>query len=642
MATPLTHEYLLGAYDALCEDIIRWVPDVDRRLISRDQTLLRRHLETRGLRYFTIDLPEACKAFERCLADGSLVPITVPGFGMARHHGRKDLRPRLFWALWSRVFSFDGTLRKSPCSTSIAFLRQLMRLFAKYKEDCADAYKYASVRDFFVVEEMLPESSLDWEDPFAAHSHSTSISLDDFSPSTEYLGWALERDRGWNGYRTRSQHYQQVLDLLVACLPLFDITTLRGRHGPGAVSDGRGTRSKYEFPIWPEKLEAIFPFDWFGSSRLLFEDSYPSNGIAFSKLICVPKSAKGPRLIASEPICNQWIQQALAAWFLDAFRSGNISGSINIKDQTVSQEYARRASDGSGATIDLKSASDRLTCRLVERVFRKRPDLLSAMMACRTPLLRQDIDLSCPKWIELKKFATQGSALTFPVQSFVFYSLCMAAILWEKGERPSIESIRRRKREVVVYGDDLIVPSSTYRELVDALHHLGLKVNEHKSFGTGKFRESCGSDWYDGCDVTPHYITSDFDPVHPTSLASVLEASNNFFRGGYWVLADYLAKRVPYQYLSRIPIENGSVAIKGLFSYCGVKVSHLRARYNDSLMRTEYLIYGVTSKVTGTKPDGIERLRQWFTEEPAPTIKWDPTSYSRSIPSIKKRYAALY
>lgn len=642
MATPLTHEYLLGAYYALFKDIERWIPDVDRWLLDRDQYLLRRHLETRGLRFFTIDLPEACKAFERCLADGSLVPITTPGFGMARHHGRKDRRPRLFWALWSRVFSFDGSLRKDPCSTSIAFLRQLMRLFAKYKEDCADAYKYAAVRDFVTVEEQLPESSLDWEDPFAAYSHSNSVHLSDFSNDSDYHGWSNERDTGWNGYRTRSQFYQQCFDILVACLPELDVTALRGRHGPGAVSDGKGTQSKYEFPNWPDKLETVFPFDWFGSSRLCHEDPHPSSGIVYSKLICVPKSAKGPRLIASEPICNQWVQQALMGWFLEAFRTPNLQGSINIKDQSVSQLFARKASDGSGATIDLKSASDRLTCRLVERVFRRRPDLLSAMMACRTSLLRQDIDKSMPRWLELKKFATQGSALTFPTQSFVFFSICMAARLWEEKRCPTIREIRRAKREIVVYGDDLIVPSSTYRELVDALHQLGLKVNEHKSFGTGKFRESCGSDWYDEVDVTPRYITSDFDPKHPTSLASVLEASNNFFKGGYWMLSDYIAKRVPCQYLSRIPVENGSLAVKGLFSYCGNKVSHLRVRYNDALMRTEYQIYDVKSKIVGTRPDGILRLRQWFTEEPSPMIKWDPTSYSRSVPAIRKRFAALY
>jgi len=643
MVAFLTHDFLLGSYSALVEDIVRWIPGADSKLLERDLSLLKNLLETRGNRYFTIDLPDACKVFERCLADGSLVPIAVPGFGMARHHGRKDLRPRLFWTLWSRVFHTSGSLKESPCTTSIYFLRQLMRLFVKYREECADAYKYAAVQDFVETERGLPDQSLDWEDPFHPYSASARLRVDDFLDSSDYLSWGQQRVGGRNDSRSRFDHYQQVFDMLAAVLPGMEYSLLQGRHGPGAVSDGTGIRSKYEFPTWTRKLESIFPFDWFGSSRLCYEELQPADGIAYSRLLCVPKTAKGPRLIASEPICNQWIQQAIASWFLDAFRvTDSISGSINIKDQSVSQNAARIASNGSAATIDLKSASDRLTCRLVERVFRRRPEILSAFMACRTPIIRQTIDKKSDEWIELRKFSTQGSALTFPIQSYVFYAISVASTLWVKGLRPSLANIRTVKKSVIVYGDDIIVDVSAFRELVDALHQLGLKVNEHKSFGTGKFRESCGSDWYDECDVTPSYITSDFDRSDPTTIATLIEVSNNFFKKGCWVLSNFIAKRVPGSVLSSIPVENGALAVKGLYSYVGIKLDHLKRRYNPILHRFEYLISYLSGKTRGHRPDGILRLRQYFTERPSPDVNWDPVAFSRSIPSFKRRYLSIY
>jgi hypothetical protein len=303
---------------------------------------------------------------------------------------------------------------------------------------------------------------------------------------------------------------------------------------------------------------------------------------------------------------------------------------------------AKEASFGHLATVDLKSASDRLSCRLVERLFRRRPEILEAMMACRTSLLRQDIDKSCPTWLTLNKFATQGSALTFPVQSFVFYCISVAACLFQKGLDVTLENVETVKPEIVVYGDDIIVPTAVYRELIDALHQLGLKVNETKSFGSGYFRESCGSDWYKGVNVTPSYIRSDFDPLTPTSIASLLEVSNNFHRNGCWSLAEFVAKRIPRGYLDKIAIEDGKLAIKGLFSFCGSDLSHLRMRYNESLMRREYLVLQVRSKRKGTRPDGVLRLRQYFTERPAPNVSWDPVAFSRSVPVITRKWSSLY
>jgi len=64
--------------------------------------------------------------------------------------------------------------------------------------------------------------------------------------------------------------------------------------------------------------------------------------------------------------------------------------------------------------------------------------------------------------------------------------------------------------DFLVYGDDIIVPTSVVDELVKLLGFLGFEVNTEKSFSDPdlRFRESCGLDAYNGVDVTPVYVRS--------------------------------------------------------------------------------------------------------------------------------------
>ncbi|DAD51483.1 TPA_asm: RNA-directed RNA polymerase [ssRNA phage Esthiorhiza.4_8] len=640
---PMGHEFLLGAYKALYRDIVRWIPEVNRKSIEWDQTHLERLVLDRGQRYFTIDLPEFGKVFEQSLASGSLRSQSIPGFHKLVTCRGNDARPRLFWALTSRVFKYDGTLRDQPCSTSIFLIRQLCYLFKKLKGECSEHFKFAAIADLYAVEESLPCPSLDWEDPIGALDWRTTISFADGSACASTLAGI----DGTSGSSTKcgtsfGLHLQRVFDIVGCEFPFLETHQIRGRHGPGAVSDGSRNGSKYSFPVWPAKLQSLFPFDRHASTNYMLDDTYPIDGQVASKLAVVPKTHKGPRIIASEPTANQWIQQGLEDFLLDGYKKSYIGTSINISDQTQNQQMARIASFGGSATIDLSAASDRLTCYVVERAFRKRPDILSAMMACRTPLLSNAIDKKHPKLLKLKKFAMMGSALTFPVQSFVFYCISVAAVLWTRGLQVTVDNIRQVGVEVTVYGDDIIVPVDSCKVLVESLTSLALKVNSGKSFWTGKFRESCGTDWYDGVDVTPSYIRSDFDPAHPSSLSSVVEASNNFYKKGLWAVSDYLTCRIPYRLRLKLAIEDGSVAIKGLFSFVGTCLDHLKKRYNKELGRWEYKVLNLSGELDTPKPDGFDRLRQYFTETPDPTVKWDPRVRGRMVHTLKERFAPLY
>lgn len=57
--------------------------------------------------------------------------------------------------------------------------------------------------------------------------------------------------------------------------------------------------------------------------------------------------------------------------------------------------------------------------------------------------------------------------------------------------------------ELAVFGDDLIVRVEDVTRTVSVLEAVGLKVNRHKSFTEGPFRESCGGDYLLGADVVP-------------------------------------------------------------------------------------------------------------------------------------------
>lgn len=633
---PAWHDLYQGAYSALYEDALRWIPELNRKAIDWDQTQLTRLALNRGRHYYNIDLPEFGKVFEASLEQGRLVSHSCPGFARLRTKRGHDGRPRLFWAFLSRVFKYDGSLRDSPCTNSIFMIRQLCYLFKKIEGDCSESKLYTAIGDLYAVESAMDNPSLNWDDPIALPQSLDCIAFTD-RPNLVGSSCDTLSSQDWRG--RDGKFYQQVFDLLAATLPSFDPYGLRGYHGPGAVSDGGRNESKYSFPHWPEKLEHIFPFDWHASTCFLQGEEYPDHGEVSSKLLAVPKTQKGPRLIASEPIANQWIQQAIAAWYLSAFDGEMFSRSIRIRNQRLNQKTARVASFGKLATVDLSEASDRISCFLAERVFRRKPELLQAMMACRTVAITNDLDKCSPSEWKLRKFSTMGSALTFPVQSYIFFGFAIASVLRARGLRISLENIMIIRKEVKVYGDDIIIPVDSVANLVDALHSSGLKVNTKKSFYRGYFRESCGADFYRGCNVTPAYIRNDFNPKSPASVSTLVECSNNFHKKGMWSISSFLLARVPKRMLTKLAIGNSKSAIKGIFSFVGTCISHLKERWNTELQRNEYKVAILVATMLPDAPDGIFRLRQYFTESPAPDINWSPRTIGRSVPCYRERYA---
>jgi hypothetical protein len=148
--------------------------------------------------------------------------------------------------------------------------------------------------------------------------------------------------------------------------------------------------------------------------------------------------------------------------------------------------------------------------------------------------------------IPLKKFASMGSALCFPVESLVFYTAILAIRASIQGRFPSARLLRSLAKDVFVYGDDLIVPAHEASAICDGLETLGFKVNQRKSFWTGKFRESCGKEYFDGFDVSVvkvryHFPTSRKDA---TEVISLISLRNQLYYSGYWQTTKWLDGRI--------------------------------------------------------------------------------------------------
>jgi len=154
--------------------------------------------------------------------------------------------------------------------------------------------------------------------------------------------------------------------------------------------------------------------------------------------------------------------------------------------------------DESVATLDLSEASDRVANWLVEELYENFPLFLEGIQACRSTHAK----LPSGEEIPLLKFASMGSALTFPIEAMVFTTIASLAILNAESSPLSEASIRGLHGSVCVYGDDIIVPTEHAETVIEHLETFGFKVNRRKSFWTGQFRESCGKEYWSGYDVS--------------------------------------------------------------------------------------------------------------------------------------------
>jgi hypothetical protein len=597
---------LLHVLVGILYDVQQAYPEM-RSSVQKDILRITSLTSNRGQGLYTLDLPSLDPLLLGGLENGRL----QLGGALARRVSRKCHVPRLFSGLWLRIFDADSCLKQEPDPTAIAFMRQIFCLGKRLDVECSSFRREAALEAYHEIEKGLRLPSLDWEgDEILLDEPSECISLADACQGfgSDDLYYDEEVELSLPKIKKVLDRVQQVADILSRSFGHLDVMSedfhkvhssegIGFKHGPGAVASGTKKWERSQFPTWPHKLEHIFPFAYCGMTTIdvRLGTSQPVNHELASRMICVPKTSKAPRIIAAEPAEHQWCQQALWTFLRGQIKKTFVGQFIDFSRQDLSAELVVQASrDRKLATVDLSDASDRLTCWTMERIFRKNHFLLNALHAARTRYLRH-IDGS---FLKLRKFASQGTATTFPGQSLVFLCLALGA---------SIKKEHIRKRDILalvgkvrVYGDDIILPVDGYEDLKVAMQSLQLKINLNKSFILGKFRESCGSDAYDGYDCTPVKPTT-FSPDGPRSRLTLVEASNNLFKKGYWNASSRCLDLLPNTYRKRLRVTGPrDCGFLGVTSFLGSSELHLQKRWNRSFQCFDVRTVVIRSRVRKT------------------------------------------
>jgi len=305
------------------------------------------------------------------------------------------------------------------------------------------------------------------------------------------------------------------------------------RHGPGTTYfkyDTRYTKYRYLERDVPEAIMLRMAELFRPSGASEFVDGLPTLNVC--RLSCVPKDARGPRLVAPHLASAMWAQQAVLDAIEDMLETeeGLLSThilyedervvSLQLRDQSINRRVAQLGSKYPDlyATLDLKDASDRISLRLVEFLFRG-TTLLEDLKAVRATHVEVDGTTH-----ELFMHAPMGSACCFPVMGISLWALAVAT-MWTLDTEQHVdpdESFPSKRSlywatKPFVFGDDVIVPT----RYVDAIRTIfsvcGLQINERKTFAGQAFRESCGGEYYKGVDIAPRLLrtadTSDISSV---------------------------------------------------------------------------------------------------------------------------------
>lgn len=376
-------------------------------------------------------------------------------------------------------------------------------------------------------------------------------------------------------------------------------------HGSGATACRTPNWKKHHRPLrYFAKLDAVYPYsDYFFCSPTHLADEYERlensqpESVPKARVCLVPKDSRGPRVISCEPAELMFIQQGIMRLLYKTLETHPLtSGFVNFTDQTINRELAKASSKGDVrlATIDLSDASDRVSLELVRRVFP--PNWFEALEACRSEVTV----LPNGEEVKLNKFAPMGSSCCFPVEALVFWAGAVAVM----------QRILRSERSypnVYVYGDDIIIDSNYFEEIVRGLESIGLVVNRDKSYWKGPFRESCGGDYHFGYDVTPVRVRHDLSKSR-TSIATNADLANSFIAKFGYTDASSL--------VSVIETEGGYVYPRSELQLPAVIRSFpgasndvfFKRRFNKNLQREEYRILRCISLSKERQPPNWEEL----------------------------------
>jgi len=522
----------------------------------RDLETMRSRVEKEGISFFTITLPQFAKDLEQALANGNIGPTLFRSFR------KSGSIPAFLQGMIGRIFNREtggiDNEENEDFPTIVGCIRQICRAFNKIEIECTPERVALAFENYTAIEQSFDVFSV----PEEVHAKFISVASVLWGPMVSSIE-------------------------LTGCIP---------KHGPGATAECFHGNAKYQWSSWHDRLEPYFPLVHNGyplgipvdSEELQMVSIIPEALELPVRVVSVPKTLKSPRIIAIEPCCLQYTQHGIQDALCRAIESNWLTaGHVNFRDQSINQKLAMSSSKtGRLATIDLSDASDRVPHDLAMEMFRSNPDLQAAIEACRSTHAQLPNGTVLGP---LKKFASMGSALCFPVEAMYFYTICVVAIL-EQHNLPVIpQTCFKASRGVHVYGDDIIVPTTYAVSVLDYLRKYNCKVNTDKTFLTGKFRESCGEDCYGGKSVTPTYVNQQppKNRRQAKQLISWTASANSFYLKGYWRTASFMFKTIE-RILGPLPYVSDRSSALGRISYLGYKSA---SRWNCKLQRHEILAW---------------------------------------------------
>lgn len=539
---------------------------------SLDLKKIEARVEHEGLSFYTITLPAFGKDFERSLDKGMVDSSVFCGYEKT---GRL---PRLLSGFVSQVFdSRTGIILDDPSIAAIRAVRQATGLFSKLELPCAEHRVKAAFDGYIQCDTEVGR----WE----------SSVPPEFLREFEKVSHAL---------------FHEVFLEMEFLLLEGDLVP---KHGPGATADKLMGNQKFVQTEWPDRLETVFPH-WeylipnqrFDAGILHFLSPEQERPV---RVITVPKTMKTPRIIAVEPTCMQYTQQALLERYVEVVGSKLPGQFIGFDDQEPNRNLALKGSlTGKLATLDLSEASDRVSNLLVQSMVSRYPLFAEALDATRS----RRADVPGHGVVSISKYSSMGSALCFPIEASVFLTLVIMGISRSAGSPVTPKFLRGLRGRVRIFGDDIIVPSDTVLSVIETLEAYGLKVNHNKSFWTGNFRESCGKEYYKGHDVSIVKFRREFPTSrqHVQEIISLVSFRNQLYNAGLWETCKWVDNMV--EGLIPFPTVLPTSPVLGRHSFLGYESEKMCPYLHRDLVRGAMVV----SKIPKSDLGDIGALLKFF------------------------------
>lgn len=434
---------------------------LDVGLDSRTVYYCIRRFRSEGLQFFTVTLPALSKSV--------MASLELGYFERPKSFAWKGRSLLYFRSLLKGVFDQrSGLVLDDVCPVAINSIRQICEYFYKLVLKFRPRQERKAEADYISCEQEVR---------------------------------SFRADRKW--IKILQKHMFKLFPFLNRDTIYDVLGNNRPRYTKGSFAgSGKQCVGYFQYKMLPDHVVGTTLSKYDGISG--YFKPYPSSPTAISKVaqdtadraevLFVPKDSRGPRVISKEPMHQLRLQMAFFDWFSKKLENST-NRRINFADQSINRSLAREGSKSRTiTTVDLKEASDRLSANFVADLFEH---CSVVRYFVRTRSLRYA--LPSGKTGRMHKLSGMGSGLTFSLLAFVVYLSVVAAIC-ERTPKVLHSYIRRN---VYVYGDDLVLPTRFYDMAVQGLERSGLKVNLSKSFSKSYFRESCGGDYYYGNNVTP-------------------------------------------------------------------------------------------------------------------------------------------